>query len=131
MLRRNELYLASLLPIVVGAFGLYVVAGTLRFRAYWSPLPGVLVGVVLLVNAALAVWHVWRGTARAPVVIGVAGGCALGAMLGLDWLFPIVNATSEPPSVMERLWYPLALVLLTALTTATVYHVRRLVARAP
>jgi hypothetical protein len=131
MHRRDELHLASLLPLAFGLFGLHIVASTLQFRVYWSPLRGILVGSVLLVTSVLAVWQLWRGTARAPIALGMAGCCALGALLALDWLFPLINATTEPPSVLERLWYPLTLVLLTAVTAATVYRVRRLIAQAP
>ena len=131
MHRRDELHLASLLPLAFGFFGLHVITSTLKFRAYWSPVPGLLAGGVLLMTAALAIWQLWRGTARAPIALGIAGSCAFGALLALDRLFPLITATTEPPTVLERLWYPVTLVLLVAVTTATVYRVRRLVAQAP
>jgi hypothetical protein len=85
-------------------------------RSLWSPLPGFGIAALVLTTAAVAIRLVWRGHRFAPLSIGIAGVALFATFLSLGWLFPVVHASSEPPSIFEQYWYPTSLVVIAALS---------------
>lgn len=97
------------MPALFAVFGALVVDGAVRLRQYLSPVPGYAVGGVVVVAAAMAARELWKATPRAPAAMLASGGVTIIALRLLFWVFPLVNASDEAPSIFAQMLYPGAL----------------------
>jgi hypothetical protein len=130
VLARTQLRALAVVPVFFSFIGISVIAFTLLFRRLWSPVPGIGVGAVVVVASAVAVAALWRASPRAPVALMTSGAVTLVAYLLLDRLFPLVQASSEPPPPFAQYWYPANLVAIVVLTIASAWGARVCLRRA-
>jgi hypothetical protein len=117
--------LALALPLTFIALAAAEAWWTWQSREYWSPVPGIAVASLVLVTACVAIWTLWSGRPFAPTAIALNGVCTLGMAVALPWLFPIVIATTEPPTLFERVRYPLGVVAIVVCSVVYVWGVGR------
>jgi len=115
---RAQLRWISLAPIVFALVGALLVVLGIDLRSAFSPTPGVLAGVIVIVAACVATAQLWRAARQAPVLVVVAGVCLAGAIYALPRFYPLVNASSEPMSLLEQNAFLIALVVVAVLTVA-------------
>ena len=125
MTPRRQMRLAIALPLTFIALAAAQVWWTWQFREYWSPMPGIAVGVLVMVTACIAIWALWSGRTFAPTAITLNGVCTFGMAVALPWLFPVVAATTDPSTLFERVRYPLGLLAIVVCSIACVRVVRR------
>jgi hypothetical protein len=107
-----------LIALVSGAFmilGLALVVVSIQVRRYFSPTPGILIGLIVMLISSAASVQLWRSGKNAAVLFGTAGVGAAGMVFIAPWLFPLVQATSELPSFFELYAFVLVPVLILAL----------------
>ena len=103
-----------------GFIGACIIAFTLPFRHFWSPVPGVGIGSAIIICAVSASWMLWRANPYAPLVLALSGLLTIGAGLLLDWLFPLVNASDDRPLPLAQYYYPAALGIVVIFTVVSV-----------
>src|SRR5689334_5646604 len=102
-------------PILFAIVGSWLIDVSIVFRIYFAPAPGVVVGVFVLVVAAMAARQLWVG-ARATLAALFAGVAATAAVVALPFLFPMVEAAGDPSELtMARNFY-IALSIVVGLT---------------
>jgi hypothetical protein len=111
MTGRTRLRFISLVAGLFAILGLALIVISFRVRRYWSPTPGVLIGVVVTLVSALAVVQLWRASRYAAAAFASAGCAVFGMVYALPWLFPLHHVSSEPPSFLEAHGYYTALIL--------------------
>jgi hypothetical protein len=99
-------------------------ASSVQLRPYFPPARGVLAGAIVLVTAGIATNQLWRATRTAPALLLAAGAFLFTVVGALPWLFPLVNASSEPPSFLERYAFPAVLLLILIVTLGTAAFAR-------
>lgn len=70
----------------------------------------------MIATACVATAQLWRAARQAPVLVLVAGGCLAGAIYAFPRFYPLVNASSEPMSLVERDAFLIALIVVAMLT---------------
>ena len=118
----------TLIPALFGLFGVALSVGSVQARRYWAPAPGILVGSI--VSAAVAARQLWQVARNATAAIACAGVCGFGALYATPSLFPLVNASSEPPSFLLLHGFSIALFTAAALTAAGTWLTYRALRRA-
>jgi len=93
-----------------------MIAASFSSRQSWSPVPGCGAGGVLAIVGAITIRQLWLARLRAPQWLAVSGIAAITVLLLLSRIFPIVDASSEPPSLLQRTWYPTTLGLVSVFT---------------
>jgi hypothetical protein len=106
---RTRLRGLSLIPALYALFGLGIIAATVPFRHFWSPVPGYAAGAAILLVAMVTTRELWLARSRAPLGLLMSGVVTLAVLLLLNRIFPFVEASSEPPSLIARAWYPTVL----------------------
>ena len=109
MTPRSQLRLLSLVPLLYALFGLWLIAATFSARQYLSPVPGFAAGIGLGLVALVAIRCCWVAQSRTPLWLAVSGVAAIAVLLLMDRILPLVNAVMEPPTLVERMWYPMTL----------------------
>lgn len=125
MAQRTRLRLIAFVAGMFAVLGLALIVISYRVRRYWSPTPGVLVGITVTTASALAILQLWRAARNAAVVFAAAGIAVFGMVYALPWLFPLVHATTEPLSFLEAHGYETALVLVAAIVGLSTWLVQR------
>ena len=120
----------TILPLTFVALAATEIAWTWRFRDYWSPVPGCAAGLALIVCAGIAVRTIWFRRPSAPLAIAVSGVSAFGLVLAVPWLFPLVNTTTEEPTLFQRFGYPVTLAAIALCSVVSVRFVNRALQRA-
>ena len=93
-----------------------MIAVTLSARQYFSLLPGCAAGIGLAFVAAVAIRQCWLAQSRTPLWLAISGIAAIAIALFLDRIIPLVNAITEPPTLIERIRYPSMLAVIAVLT---------------
>ena len=136
-----ELLAAKAMSAMLPAVGLITVMFALYLGAIaWFARPGVAatlltpiplaVSFVLAPLSALAALQLWRAARNAAVIFAVAGIAAFVMVYALPWLFPLVHASSEPPSFFEAYAYETALVLVVLIVAPLTWLAQRSLRRA-
>lgn len=126
---RTQLRLIALVAALFALVGLTLIAISYEVRRYWSPTPGVFLGSLTIVTAAVAARQLWRATGAAPPALAVAGLAACASVVAVPWLFPLVHASSEPPSFLEAYGYWTAVLSVAILAIVATWLARRFVRR--
>jgi len=113
---RSVLRRLALIPLLHALFGAWVITATASLRQYWSPVPGYLAGTSLVLVAMVTVRQLWLPKSRAALWVGISGGVTTVVLLLLGYVFPLVNATTEPPSLIWRAWYLIVFALAVVFT---------------
>lgn len=114
----------ALIPGFFGLLGLAIAVATVPFRRYWSPVPGVSAGLLTAVVGAVACRELWRAGSWSVVAAVASGALTLALFLFFNYFFPLVQATTEPPSIVERFWYPAIVVTIVVLTCLAAWGAR-------
>ena len=130
MTPRSRLRLLAVVPALFGLLGVAIAALTVPFRHFWSPVPGVGAGLLMAFVGAAACRELWRAGSRSVVAVIVSGALTLSVFLFFDFLFPLVNASSEAPSIFARLWYPGTVSTIIVLTSLSARAARASLRRA-
>ena len=130
MAERTRLRLIALVAGSFAVLGIALIVISFRVRRYWSPTPGVLTGAIVTMTSALAAVQLWRAGRHAAVVFAGAGIAAFAMVYALPWLFPLVHASTEPPSFFEAYGYETALILLVLLVSPLTWLAHRSLGRA-
>jgi hypothetical protein len=125
---RARLRAISLIPSIFGLLGALLICNSVAFRSVVPPGRGIVVGAIVMAAAAVSIHQLWRGTRRSPAALLASTAATFGAVFAMHWIFPVVNASSEPPSFFEAHGWWLALFVLLALSTAGLWFARRSVA---
>lgn len=115
----------TILPLIFVALAVAEMWWTWRSRAYWSPVPGLTIGMATAALAIVAIWMCGAARPAAPIALALSGLCTLGMALALPRLFPLVNATTDALTLFERVRYPLGLAAIGIATVAGVHYLRR------
>ena len=129
MAERTRLRLIAVVAGIFAVLGIALIVISFRVRRYWSPTPGVLTGALVTMASALAALQLWRAARNAAVIFAVAGIAAFVMVYALPWLFPLVHASSEPPSFFEAYGYETALILLVLLVLPLTWLAHRSLGR--
>jgi hypothetical protein len=127
---RIHLRIIALIPLLFGIFGLALLATSIQLRHYWAPAPGILIASTVVISAALAIYLLWRAARSATAVVATAGVCCFGALYAVPRLFPLVNASDEPPSFFLFHGFSIALLAVGILTVAAAWLTHRALRRA-
>lgn len=130
MTSRAKPRLAIVAPAVDAAVGAYIIHFAIVAREVFPPHTGILTGLAVIAAAAVAAWQLWRSARGTSAVLLVAGLCALTGLGALPEIFPIVHASSEPPSFLESHGYEMAIGVVVLTTIAAALYVHR-ASRAP
>jgi hypothetical protein len=130
MAERIQLRLIALVAGIFAVLGVALIVISFRVRRYWSPTPGVLIGSIVTTASSLAAFQLWRAARNAAVVFAAAGMTVIGLVYALPWLFPLVHASTEPPSFLEAHGYETALGLVAAIVALLTWLTQRSVRRA-
>jgi uncharacterized membrane protein len=103
-------------PVLFAIVGGWLIDFSIALRTYFAPAPGVVIGVVVLVVAAMAARQLWVGRRRATLAVFFAGVAATAAVVAIPFLFPVVEAAGDPSDfTMARNFYT-ALSIVVGLT---------------
>jgi hypothetical protein len=123
--------IAVTLPLTFIALAATEIWWTWQFREFQSPVPGFVAGSIVMVTASRAIHTIWSVRASAPANIAISGACAFGLGLALPLLFPIVRATTEEATLVERVRYPVGLAAIVLCTILSAGFARRSLRRKP
>ena len=115
----TRLRILTLAPVINVLIGAEIGCLALLLRAYVPPAFGLVVSGSVVAGGAIAIRQLWRASPLAPIGLAVSGAITLCALLSLDRVIPLVNASSEPPSVFQRYWYPATFAFIVLLTGST------------
>ena len=124
----NQTYvrLVAVLPAAFAVYGGAVVVWTLQLREIFSPTLGVLIGALILLIAMAAVGTLLATSRWSVPALLLAGASAWGSFFALPRIYPLVNASSEPPSFLALYGWRGAMILVSLATVASAFWVQSL-----